>query len=64
MKRYKFYLLFENGNCVDYVTDKYWGPPLDLGIVPVVLGGAHYKKIAIPGSYINVLDLGRIPAVF
>lgn len=63
LKRYKFFLSFENGNCVDYVTEKYWGTPLDLGIVPLVLGGADYKKIAIPGSYINVLDFPSVKAL-
>ena len=28
----------------------------DLNVVPVVMGGADYTKLAIPGSYINVLD--------
>lgn len=53
-KRYKFQLSFENSNCVDYVTEKYW-KAIDLGIVPVVLGGSGYgKDIAIPGSFIDV----------
>ena len=56
LRTYKFQLAFENSYCVDYVTEKYWGSPLELGIVPVVLGGADYKALAIPGSYINVLD--------
>lgn len=60
LKRYKFQLAFENGNCVDYVTEKYWGGPLELGIVPVVLGGANYSDMAIPGSYINVFDFDSI----
>ncbi|XP_078351112.1 4-galactosyl-N-acetylglucosaminide 3-alpha-L-fucosyltransferase FUT5-like [Oculina patagonica] len=63
LKRYKFFLSFENGNCVDYITEKYWGTPLDLGIVPVVLGGADYKKIAIPGSYIDILDFPSVKAL-
>lgn len=53
-RQYKFQLAFENSNCVDYITEKYW-KALDLGIVPVVLGGSGYgKNIAIPGSYIDV----------
>ena len=60
LKRYKFQLAFENGNCVDYLTEKYWGGPLELGIVPVVLGGANYSEMAIPGSYINVFDFDSI----
>lgn len=60
LKRYKFQLAFENGNCIDYVTEKYWGGPLEVGIVPVVLGGANYSEMAIPGSYINVFDFDSI----
>ena len=63
MKRYKFQLAFENGNCIDYVTEKYWGTPLELGIVPLVLGGANYSQMAIPGSYINVLNFDSVKAL-
>lgn len=63
LKRYKFQLALENGYCEDYVTEKYWGTPLNLGIVPVVLGGANYSKLAIPGSYINVLDFDSVKAL-
>jgi Glycosyltransferase family 10 (fucosyltransferase) C-term len=34
--RYKFYLAFENANCDDYVTEKFWRL-LKLGVVPIVL---------------------------
>ena len=47
-------------NCVDYITEKYWCTPLELGIVPVVMGGADYKALAIPGSYINVFDFSSL----
>ncbi|XP_022779779.1 alpha-(1,3)-fucosyltransferase 7-like [Stylophora pistillata] len=61
LKRYKFILSFENSYCSDYVTEKYWYTPLDRDIVPVVFGGASYdQKIAIPGSFINVLDFPSI----
>ena len=60
---YKFQLAFENTECVDYVTEKYWGSPLENGIVPIVMGGADYKEIAIPGSYINVLDFPSVKAL-
>ena len=23
-KKYKYYLAFENSNCVDYITEKFW----------------------------------------
>ncbi|XP_031572423.1 alpha-(1,3)-fucosyltransferase 4-like [Actinia tenebrosa] len=60
-QRYKFQLSFENSNCKDYITEKYWNA-LQLGIVPVVLGGANYSnpELAIPGSYINALDFKSV----
>jgi galactoside alpha-1,3-fucosyltransferase 4 len=64
LKRYKFYLSFENGFCVDYITEKYWSTPLDHDMVPVVLGGAHYDSmVAVPGSYINLFDFQSIKAL-
>lgn len=57
MKRYKFYLAFENGNCYHYVTEKYWQNALMNDIVPVVMGGAVLEeKLVVPRSYINILD--------
>lgn len=60
-KRYKFLLGFENSNCEDYITEKYWGA-LKLGIVPIVLGGGNYSnsELAIPGSFINALDFKSV----
>ena len=29
-------------------------------VVPIVMGGANYTKLAIPGSYINVLDFKTV----
>ena len=60
LQNYKFFLAFENMNCEDYITEKYWCTPLELGMVPVVMGGADYKALAIPGSYINVMDFPSI----
>ena len=56
LRRHKFYLAFENGNCPDYITEKYWENAIDNNIVPVVMGGADYKTLAIPNSYIDVQD--------
>ena len=53
--KYKFYLSFENSICNDYVTEKFF-QLLQYDIVPVVLGGAHYSRIAPPHSYINALE--------
>ena len=52
---YMFYLAFENSNCNDYVTEKFF-VALEMDIVPIVMGGANYSAIAPPGSYIDVND--------
>ncbi|CAL4120904.1 unnamed protein product, partial [Meganyctiphanes norvegica] len=52
---YKFYLAFENSICKDYVTEKFF-ETLQYGPVPVVWGGADYKQLAPPKSFINVQD--------
>lgn len=60
LKKYKFQLAFENSNCVDYVTEKYWDG-IKKGIVPVVMGGGRYDdRTAIPDSYINVMDFKSV----
>ena len=61
LKRYKFYLSFENSFCDDYITEKYWDTPFEHDMVPVVMGGANYdSRVAIPGSFINVVDFPSI----
>ncbi|XP_067947654.1 4-galactosyl-N-acetylglucosaminide 3-alpha-L-fucosyltransferase FUT6-like [Watersipora subatra] len=51
--KYKFYLAFENSDCFDYVTEKFWNS-LQLGMIPVVRGNrAAYEKLAPPNSYIH-----------
>lgn len=35
--KYKFYLAFENSNCRDYVTEKFF-KVLDKGVIPIVRG--------------------------
>ena len=51
-KEYMFYLSFENSICKDYVTEKFWSH-LGSDLVPIVLGGADYEKIAPPHSFID-----------
>ena len=60
IKRYKFYLAFENSFCEDYVSEKFSETILDGHTVPIVMGGANYKKIALPNSYIDVNDFDTI----
>ncbi|CAM1154566.1 FUT7 (predicted) [Pycnogonum litorale] len=51
-KNYKFYLAFENSFCYDYITEKLF---YHLGrfTIPVVFGGADYKRLLPPNSYID-----------
>ncbi|KAM7299942.1 alpha-(1,3)-fucosyltransferase C-like [Ixodes scapularis] len=52
---YSFYLAFENSICKDYSTEKLF-LPLMHGMVPVVMGGMDYARVAPPGSYIDFAD--------
>lgn len=60
---YKFYLAFENSNCRDYITEKFFinsiGHNSDqLNVLPIVMGGHpdDYRRAAPPNSYIHVDD--------
>ena len=64
LARHKFYLAFENSNCKDYLTEKYWRNSLQRNLVPVVLGGSGYgPDLAIPGSFINAADFDSVKAL-
>lgn len=63
LNNFKFYLAFENGMCFDYITEKYWETPFDNNMVPIVLGSNYDAKVAMPGSFINVLDFTSIEAL-
>ncbi|XP_045624133.1 glycoprotein 3-alpha-L-fucosyltransferase A [Procambarus clarkii] len=56
LNAYKFYLAFENGNCLDYLTEKVWWNALGKGAVPVVMGTSveNYKKLMPPNSFIHI----------
>ena len=59
LSKYKFYLAFENSICKDYVTEKFW-EALRRKQVPVVMGGARYKELAPPHSYIDINEFKDI----
>lgn len=53
---YRFYLAFENSNCRDYITEKFFVNGLGHDVVPIVMG-AHpddYRRSAPEHSYIHV----------
>ena len=60
LRRYKFTLAFENFQCEDYITEKYWMVAIQLEIVPIVYGGTHFKDLAIPGSYIDASQFADV----
>lgn len=53
---YKFYLAFENSNCKDYITEKFFENSLGRKIIPIVMGAPieDYEKYAPPRSFIHV----------
>ncbi|CAG2111590.1 unnamed protein product [Medioppia subpectinata] len=55
VKKYKFYLSFENSLCKDYVTEKLF-KYASYDIIPVVYGSADYSLIMPNNSFINVKD--------
>ncbi|XP_022231071.2 glycoprotein 3-alpha-L-fucosyltransferase A-like [Drosophila obscura] len=56
LENYKFYLAFEDSNCMDYITEKYLVNALDRGVLPIVMGArpADYEELAPRHSYIHV----------
>lgn len=58
--KYKFYISFENSNCLDYVTEKLFDN-LQLRVVPIVMDlNGNYARLAPPGSFINALDFPTV----
>ena len=53
---YKFYLAFENSDCEDYITEKFWRTLNKTLSIPIVMGKGNYKALAPPNSYIHVDD--------
>ena len=59
MTDYKFYLAFENNDCKDYVTEKYW-QSLHRKQIPIVNWKSLNRSLVIPNSYINIYDFKDI----
>lgn len=58
-RKYGFYLAFENSNCRDYVTEKFFNV-LGRNVIPVVYGAPNYTHLAPPHSHINVDDFENV----
>lgn len=57
-KNYKFYLAFENSNCRDYITEKFYVNGLGSNVIPIVMGAPRidYERHAPENSFIHVDD--------
>jgi len=55
-QEYKFYLAFENSNCKDYITEKFFVNGLGHDILPIAMGAREedYQRSAPYKSYIHV----------
>ena len=62
VRKYKFYLSFENSFCKDYVTEKLYENAFQNEIVPVILASVNASDVTFlpPGSFINALDFPTV----
>lgn len=61
-KKYRFYLSFENSNCKDYITEKFYNI-MKFDVIPIVYGGGNYSAVAPFRSYINVEDYANVESL-
>ena len=62
LKKYKFYLAFENSFCRDYVSEKFWNA-LSRHQIPVIAAPKYNLELLPPNSYLNVFDFPSIKAL-
>ena len=62
LKKYKFYLSFENTYCHDYITEKIISNAFENDIIPVVIADVNFTDTSIipPGSVINALNFSSV----
>ena len=62
LRKYKFYLSFENTFCKDYVTEKLYENAFQNEIVPVMIASVNTSDVTFlpPGSFINALDFPTV----
>ena len=59
LRRYPFYLAFENSNEEDYVSEKIFHA-LEAGVLPVYLGAANVAEFVPPRSVVQVADFDGV----
>ncbi|XP_029964610.1 alpha-(1,3)-fucosyltransferase 4-like [Salarias fasciatus] len=61
IRRYRFYLAFENAQHTDYITEKLWNTVRG-GAIPVVLGPSrkNYERFLPPQAFIHVDDFPTV----
>ena len=62
LKKYKFYLSFENSYCRDYISEKIISNAFENDIVPVVIADVNFTDTSVipPRSAINALDFPSV----
>ena len=62
LKKYKFYLSFENSYCRDYISEKIISNAFENDIVPVVIADVSFTDTSVipPRSAINALDFPSV----
>lgn len=62
LKQYKFYLSFENSQCKDYISEKFFSNGLASGLVPVVHGTkrSEYEQHFPGGAFMHVDDYNTV----
>ncbi|CAI4228800.1 unnamed protein product [Auanema sp. JU1783] len=61
IKPYKFYFAFENTNCRDYVTEKFYKSLSERMVVPIVMERKIYESVGAPNtSFIAISDFQNL----
>ena len=59
VKKYKFYLAFENSLCEDYISEKA-AQFMNIASVPIIMSNAKVEQYLPKNSYINIFDFKTI----